>query len=762
MCIQLIVTQLNPISNGKSASVMSGKEKYRADAVDISRAATFTKFDSLKRKRTGGSEENLIENDEVKVSKTEMYLEPDHTDIDTAKTSPTGTEYGGGKVASKNSSCISKPIIFEKSTDSNKREDESVDVNVDLESVKKEKMETKASPELGVEKYLKCPICLERIKEAFMTICGHTFCYVCIKDHLEFEDDCPCCHTEVSEEQLFPNFALNRITEDIEVFASMRDMKRNYIRSGEELIDNVEKILKSGFYLSKEHVECLLEIVGNKWREVDEKQGKRAQGSEFGTEVCRKRSTVTIVANRFDEYGPNSTDDCGVGLTDLQKKRIIDHFDDLKDLYFGTRGPPPALTSNRANLSNTLNRISKHTQFVPKATFRYGDNSLGSAIVASIEFDKDNEIFAVAGVTRKIKLYSYEKVLQDAEQWATITKYSKNRVSWLRKNQEILESNNHLSYTDEFYPFQSDINNDESAVSSQHESFNGYSTPKSGSSSADHSVISPISCSLTISNRFKISCLSYSPAKKSQLACSDYEGVVTLWDCRTGTSTAQYNEHEKRAWSVDFSTVAPTRLCSGGDDGRVKVWSTTSRSSVLTLEGKANVCSVRFSPSDSNLLAFGSADHNIHCYDLRQPKNPLYLLSGHKKAVSYVRFLSDNRVVSASTDNTLKLWDLASQTDLRTFVGHTNEKNFVGLAISSCGDDWISCGSENNVVYTYNSSLSKPVLTYNFDGLQPEDRSTRTTGPDKDNFVSAVCWKRDSDTMISANSTGLVRILKLC
>lgn len=34
-----------------------------------------------------------------------------------------------------------------------------------------------------------------------------------------------------------------------------------------------------------------------------------------------------------------------------------------------------------------------------------------------------------------------------------------------------------------------------------------------------------------------------------------------------------YEEHEKRAWSVDFSKADPTRLASGGDDGCVKLWS---------------------------------------------------------------------------------------------------------------------------------------------------------------------------------------------
>lgn len=38
---------------------------------------------------------------------------------------------------------------------------------------------------------------------------------------------------------------------------------------------------------------------------------------------------------------------------------------------------------------------------------------------------------------------------------------------------------------------------------------------------------------------------------------------------------------------------------------------------------------------------------------------PLAVIGGHSKAVSYVRWVGSNQVISASTDNHLKLWDIA-------------------------------------------------------------------------------------------------------
>ena len=71
------------------------------------------------------------------------------------------------------------------------------------------------------------------------------------------------------------------------------------------------------------------------------------------------------------------------------------------------------------------------------------------------------------------------------------------------------------------------------------------------------------------------------------------------------------------------------------------------------------------------------------------------VLAGHRKAVSYVRYLNNTELVSASTDSTLRLWDTKACTPARVFNGHNNEKNFVGLSVDA---DFIACGSETNEV----------------------------------------------------------------
>ncbi|XP_047993539.1 E3 ubiquitin-protein ligase COP1-like [Leguminivora glycinivorella] len=51
----------------------------------------------------------------------------------------------------------------------------------------------------------------------------------------------------------------------------------------------------------------------------------------------------------------------------------------------------------------------------PLATLSYSSDAINySTIVSTIEFDKDEEFFAIAGVTKRIKVFEYEAVVRDA------------------------------------------------------------------------------------------------------------------------------------------------------------------------------------------------------------------------------------------------------------------------------------------------------------------------------------------------------------
>jgi len=66
-------------------------------------------------------------------------------------------------------------------------------------------------------------------------------------------------------------------------------------------------------------------------------------------------------------------------------------------------------------------------------------------------------------------------------------------------------------------------------------------------------------------------------------------------------------------------------------------------------------------------LWLGSVYDSIHCFDLRNPSNPLFVFKSHPKAVSYVKLSSPNELASASTDSTLRLWDVQTNCCVRSY-----------------------------------------------------------------------------------------------
>lgn len=110
--------------------------------------------------------------------------------------------------------------------------------------------------------------------------------------------------------------------------------------------------------------------------------------------------------------------------------------------------------------------------------------------------------------------------------------------------------------------------------------------------------------------------------------------------------------------------------------------SLVQKNSLCTIRNNANISCVQFSTDSSHLLAFSAADYKTYCFDLRKVSTAWCILVGHEKAVSYAKFLDAGTLVSASTDNTLKIWDLSKTSSnclsrdacILTLRGHTNEK----------------------------------------------------------------------------------------
>ncbi|KAF5741404.1 E3 ubiquitin-protein ligase COP1 isoform X1 [Tripterygium wilfordii] len=631
---------------------------------------------------------------------------------------------------------------------------------------------------LEVDKDFLCPICMQIIKDAFLTACGHSFCYMCIVTHLRNKNDCPCCGHFLTTNQIFPNLLLGKLLKN----------SACQISKTASPVDHFLRALQQGCEVPIKELDTLLSLLAEKKRKMEQEEAERNMQIllEFLQYLkMRKIDELNEVRNDL-QFIKEDID--AVDSHRLELYRTRDKFSmKLRMLGEGLSARKPWTALVDKNSSGSIS--SSHNLRGGMSSGNIPNKKLDvKAQVSSHGLQRKDALSGVdshfgsqssLSVVRKKRVHAQfndlqECYLQKRRQLAnqphkqqqrdktvinkagysaglaefqsvlsTFTQYSRLKVIAEIRHGDLFHAANIVSSIE----FDREDELFATAGVSRRIKIFDFSTVVNGPADIQCPVVE-------MSTRSKLSCLSWNKYDKHHIASSDYEGIVTVWDVTTRQSVMEYEEHEKRAWSVDFSLTEPSMLVSGSDDCKVKVWCTNQEASVLNIDMKANICCVKYNPGSSNYIAVGSADHHIHYFDIRNSSQPLHVFSGHKKTVSYVKFLSNNELASASTDSTLRLWDVKDNLPVRTFSGHSNEKNFVGLTVNS---DYIACGSETNEVYVYHKEICKPVTWHRFGSPNTDD-----TDEDAGSyFISAVCWKSDSPTMLTANSQGTIKVLVL-
>ena len=188
----------------------------------------------------------------------------------------------------------------------------------------------------------------------------------CILSHLKTTLKCPVCNLELSCADVYPNPILNQILNSQE----NNSFENNQLENSKEN-NGLEFFLKS--VMEKKSLSILqlqkeLETLKQDYSSIS-------------------KSTMTLPTK--------------------MQERILGHQSDLENVYFKKR--------DMGDFSKDLQIFSKFSKFRTSAVLHYADNffNYASSIVSSIEFDKDDEYFAIAGVTKKIRIFEFKEVVRD-------------------------------------------------------------------------------------------------------------------------------------------------------------------------------------------------------------------------------------------------------------------------------------------------------------------------------------------------------------
>ncbi|MEI6427933.1 MAG: hypothetical protein WCO45_06015, partial [Pseudanabaena sp. ELA607] len=132
------------------------------------------------------------------------------------------------------------------------------------------------------------------------------------------------------------------------------------------------------------------------------------------------------------------------------------------------------------------------------------------------------------------------------------------------------------------------------------------------------------------------------------------------------------------------------------------------RSEYNRLEGHTEVVrSVNLS-SDGKTLASCSLDNTIKLWNV-ETGTEILTLSGHTKAVSSVSFSDDGKTLaSGSIDNTIKLWNVETGAEIRTLSGHTKAVSSVSF---SADGKTLASGSDDKTIKLWNVETGVEICT---------------------------------------------------
>ncbi|KAK3813985.1 MAG: WD40-repeat-containing domain protein [Benniella sp.] len=164
----------------------------------------------------------------------------------------------------------------------------------------------------------------------------------------------------------------------------------------------------------------------------------------------------------------------------------------------------------------------------------------------------------------------------------------------------------------------------------------------------------------------KISCIAYSP-EGDQIATGSDGGTIRLWDVESGRCTHTLTDHSKTVNEIIYSLQRNHQLASCSSDGTVRLWNVGSGECLRTLCSgvQSAIDHAAFSPDGSQIAG-------VLSYQMDQDHYTMYLcdtVTGrqiwaseiHTERITSIVYSSRGDViVSASEDQTVRLWDTVS------------------------------------------------------------------------------------------------------
>ncbi|KAK3575997.1 hypothetical protein CHS0354_007535 [Potamilus streckersoni] len=200
-------------------------------------------------------------------------------------------------------------------------------------------------------------------------------------------------------------------------------------------------------------------------------------------------------------------------------------------------------------------------------------------------------------------------------------------------------------------------------------------------------------------------------ADGNSLITASTDKTLALWDVDVGTRVKKFKGHQSFVNTCNIARRGPQLVCSGSDDGTIKLWDCRKKGTLQTFQNTYQVTSACFNDTAEQILS-GGIDNDIKVWDLRK-NDVLYRMRGHSDTVTGLQLSPDGSyLLSNAMDNTVRIWDVRpfapQERCVKILQGHqhTFEKNLLRVAWSPDGSK-VAAGSGDRFVYIWDTTTRR-------------------------------------------------------
>ncbi len=233
------------------------------------------------------------------------------------------------------------------------------------------------------------------------------------------------------------------------------------------------------------------------------------------------------------------------------------------------------------------------------------------------------------------------------------------------------------------------------------------------------------------------------------VATSSNDRTVKIWNVSSSLSwtlITTYSQHSSYVEALEW--LDKDTLASGSRDKTIKLWSPTTGQTKRTIHTNQLVLSLRFLYTNIHLAAglhYGDINiynindgnlvsslngHSIGVNDLVQLNEDLlassggydqtvriwnlttntckFILTGHTNDVTGLKQITPNILASGSLDKTIKLWDIETGQLIRTLTGHAN---YIRWSVDLLNSQTLVSGSLDQTIKLWNWSTGECLRT---------------------------------------------------